>query len=185
MTNREIEVKFLDVDKSALIEKLQSLKAKDLGEELITEQIFYDKEKKWIEEHKFIRIRTTKKGSFLTYKHTQDRTALGVLEIEFKIEEHQKVKDFLEQINFVMNRSQEKKRHKFTIEDVIIDIDTWPKIPTYVEIEGPNEAAIKKVSEQLGFDWTKGIFNTAAEVIEEVYKLQVRTFKYFTFDKVE
>jgi adenylate cyclase class 2 len=185
MHNREIEVKFLEINKSALIEKLKSLDAQDLGEEVITEQIFYDQEKNWIKEHKFVRLRTTSKGTFLTYKHTEDRTAVGTLEIEFQVTEPEKVKAFLEIMDLVMSREQEKKRHKLLLENVIIDIDTWPKIPTYVEIEGPSEEAIKGVAEKLGFDWSKGVFGTAAHVIEEVYKIPVRSLHYFTFDRVE
>lgn len=185
MKNREIEVKFLEIDKSALIAKLKSLGAEDLGDELITEQIFYDVERKWIAEHKFVRIRTTSKGSFLTYKHTEDRTAVGTLEIEFQTSDPKKTGEFLEALNLVMSRQQEKKRHKFNLGDVVIDIDTWPKIPTYVEIEGPSEEAIKQTAEELGFDWSKGIFGTAAHVIEEVYKIPVRNLHYFTFDRKE
>ena len=35
---------------------------------------------------------------------------------------------------------------------VDIDIDTWPKIPTYLEIEGASEEAVYHVLEVLGFD---------------------------------
>lgn len=185
MKNREIEVKFLEIDKQKLIEKLLLLGAKDQGDEKITEQIFYDKDRKWIQEHKFVRLRTTSKATFFTYKHTQDKTVSGVLEIEFKITEPEKVKDFLEVMGLMLSRKQEKQRHKFILDDVIVDIDTWPKVPTYVELEGPNEEAIKKAAQTLGFDWNKGVFGTAAEVIEDVYHLPVRSFKYFTFERVE
>jgi len=185
MENREIEVKFLEIDKSALIDKLHALGATDLGEEIISEQIFYDKERKWIDEHKFVRIRKTSKGAFLTYKHTEDRTATGTLEIEFRITEPEKVKDFLEAINLPMFREQEKKRHKFKLGGVVVDIDSWPQIPTYVELEGPTENSIKNAAVKLEFDWNKGVFGTAAQVIEEVYKIPVRQLRYFTFSKIE
>src|SRR3990167_77063 len=83
LENREIEVKFLEVDKNALIEKLNALHAVDLGEELITEQIFHDAKGEWPKDTKFGRIRKTKNGYFFAYKHSQQRTATGVLEIEF------------------------------------------------------------------------------------------------------
>ncbi|MEJ0021092.1 MAG: class IV adenylate cyclase [Candidatus Doudnabacteria bacterium] len=185
MENREIEVKFLEIDKAVLIERLLDLGSQDLGEELITEQIFYDKEKKWISEHKFIRIRTTGKGIFLTYKHKEDRTATGTLEIEFQINEPGKASAFLTALDLVMFRTQEKKRHKFKLGDITVDIDTWPKIPTYVELEGPTEEAIMDASKKLGFDWSKGVFGTAAYIIEEVYNIPVRQLRYFTFDRTE
>src|SRR3989338_3793981 len=132
LENREIEVKFLEVDKNALIEKLNALHAVDLGEELITEQIFHDAKGEWPKDTKFGRIRKTKNGYFFAYKHSQQRTATGVLEIEFKIEEPAKLKAFLEELGLVMDRENEKYRHKFKLNDVVVDIDTWPKVPTYV-----------------------------------------------------
>lgn len=185
MDNREIEVKFLEIDKPALIERLLVLGAEDLGDELIGEQIFYDMEKKWINDHKFVRIRSTSKGIFLTYKHTESRTATGTVEIEFEISEPAKVTAFLEAMDLALFRAQEKKRHKFRLGEVIIDIDTWPKIPTYVELEGPTEESIRSTAKKLGFEWSKGIFGTAAQVIEEVYRIPVRQLRYFTFDKAE
>jgi adenylate cyclase, class 2 len=173
MENREIEVKFLEIDKPKLIVKLNSLGASDLGEEVITEQIFYDKDLNWIKEHKFVRIRKTKKGTYITYKHTEDRTAVGTKEIEYMTAEADKVRAFLEELGLVMHREQEKKRHKFKLVDVIVDIDTWPSIPTYVELEGPDEEAIKEAANKLEFDYSKGVFGTAAHVIEEVYKINI------------
>src|SRR6185503_20078092 len=96
MENREIEVKFLEIDKSALIDKLKSLGATDLGEELITEQIFHDAEGVWYAQRKFARIRTTSKGIYFTFKHVEERTATGTVEIEFKIDAPDKMKAFLE-----------------------------------------------------------------------------------------
>ncbi len=185
MHNREIEVKFLEIDKSALIEKLSSLGAKDQGEELITEQIFHDAEGDWYAQRKFARIRKTGKGIFFTFKHVEERTATGTIEIEFPITEPEKMKEFLEALGLVMDRAQEKKRHKFKLGDVIVDIDTWPKVPTYVELEGPSEEDIKTAAEKLGFDWSKGIFGTSDTVIREVYKIDLRKIQFFTFDKFE
>ena len=159
--------------------------AEDFGEELITEEIFHDRAGEWPKDTKFGRIRKTKKGTIFTYKHVQDRTATGILEIEFEIKEPKKLRVFLEEIGLVMNRENEKYRHKFKLREVIIDIDTWPKIPTYVELEGPSEEAIKNTAAQLGFDWSKGVFGTAAQVIEEVYKIPVKNLRYFTFSRLE
>jgi len=183
MDNREIEVKFLEIDKENLIKSLISLGAQDFGEELITEQIFHDREGRWYQEGKFARIRTTGKGIFFTYKHVESRTATGTVEIEFGITEPEKMKVFLESMGLVMDRAQEKRRHKFRLGEVIVDIDTWPKIPTYVELEGPSEEAIKNAAVQLGFDYAQGVFGTSNVVIEEVYKIDLRKVPFFTFEK--
>ena len=74
--DKEIEVRFLEIDKEALIKKLEHLGAIDLGKDFLREVIFYDKAGKWqYEEKKFVRIRSTREGIFLAFKHTTEDTA--------------------------------------------------------------------------------------------------------------
>jgi len=185
MQNREIEVKFLEVDKPQLIKQLLDLGAVDKGEEKITEQIYKDKEGKWTDQEKFARFRQTKGKTVFTYKHVLERTATGTVEIEFNIDQPEKLKAFLEELDLALARENEKIRHKFMLGDVTIDIDTWPKVPTYVEIEGPSEQSIMDAAAKLGFDYAKAEFGTAQQVIEEKYGIPVRRLRYFTFDRVE
>ncbi len=186
MENREIEVKFLEIDKEALIKKLRALGAKDSGDDFLKEAIFYDKEGKWqYDQVKFVRIRQIKTGIFVTFKHKETHSITGTKEIEFTVDNFQKVKDFLQEIGLVFFREQEKRRHKFILGEVIVDIDTWPSVPTYVELEGPSEEAIKDAAEKLGFDWAEAEFGLAHDVIEGKYNIPVRKLKYFTFFRME
>ena len=184
--NREIEVRFLGIDKQALIEKLQQVRAVDLGDDLFKEIIFYDKNLEWqYKGKKFARLRSTKAGVFLAFKHNEVDTATGTKEIEFKVDNLSKAKQFLEEVGLVAFREQEKKRRTFKLGEVLVDIDTWPSIPTYVELEGPSEEALKNAAKVLELDWAKAVFESPRFVIEKYYKIPVSTFKYFTFDKVE
>mgnify|MGYP001031532328 CR=1 FL=1 len=63
----------------------------------------------------------------------------------------------------------------------MLDIDTWPTIPTYLEIEGTSEEDVKKAAEILGFSWEQAEFRGARAVIEEVYGKPVGHLKVFTF----
>ena len=68
--NKEVEVRFLEIDKEALIEKLRGLGAKDLGEDLLQEVIIYDKEFTWRDGGKsLLRLRTRNDKTELTFKH--------------------------------------------------------------------------------------------------------------------
>ncbi len=44
---------------------------------------------------------------------------------------------------------QENKRTQYILNGVEIDIDSWPMIPTYVEIEGKNEEEVMNTLEIL------------------------------------
>ncbi|MDX2775980.1 hypothetical protein PV379_01250 [Streptomyces caniscabiei] len=45
--NKEIEARFLNIDKQKLISQLHAIGATDRGEVLLTETIFYDQAGKW------------------------------------------------------------------------------------------------------------------------------------------
>lgn len=84
-----------------------------------------------------------------------------------------------------MQRRQEKKVHTFQLGDVTVGLDTWPLAPTYVELEGPSEAALKKTASQLGLEWTDAVFVNALEVLEQYFHIPASTYRYYTFDRVE
>jgi adenylate cyclase, class 2 len=186
--NLEIEVKFLEIDVPALQQKLAAAGAEDLGEDLLTEIIFYDKDLVWVKERhertRFVRLRRTRGTTFLTYKSRMAADEYAE-ELETKVEDIDKATALLEAIGLVAARHQEKKRHSYVLDGVAVDIDTWPQIPSYVELEGSSEDAIKAMAAKLGFDWGNAVFGTAPAVIEDHYGLAVQNLKYFTFDKVE
>lgn len=183
--NKEIEARFLDVNKEELIRKLQEMDATDKGESLLSEIIFYDGENKWPSEGRFVRIRSSKNGTTVTYKHNQAQTIDSATEVEFSTSEPRQVENFLEHIGLTAFRHQEKKRHTFIKHGVTIDIDTWPNIPTYVEFEGPSEKDIEAVAKMSGFTWADAVFDDARKIIESRYNIPVGTYKWFTFDKCE
>ncbi|MES2315127.1 MAG: class IV adenylate cyclase [Patescibacteria group bacterium] len=185
MNNREIEVRFLEIDKQLLIKKLSDLGAQDHGEDLLEEIIFYDKDHKWPDEGKFVRIRKDSKGVLLSYKHHQSENINGVEEIEFGITDSEQAKVFLEKLGLIVFRYQQKKRHSFTLNGVTVDIDTWPKIPTYLELEGSSELELKEAAGKLQLDWQEVVFKSARTIIEEQYHIPVSSMKWFTFDKFE
>lgn len=184
--NREIEVRFLEINYKDLIKKLHELGAQDFDEDFLREIIFYDRDLKWMYEvKKFVRLRQTKKGVFMTFKHNEEHTATGTKEIEIEVSNINKAKEFLEEIGLVAFREQEKKRHTFKLGEVTIDIDTWPSIPTYVELEGPSEQSLKEAAANLGFDWKNVCLKVARFIIEEKYGIPVSKLRFFTFDKIE
>lgn len=182
----EIEVRFLEINQKSLIKRLKELGAKDYGEDFLEEIIFYDKDFKWRDsENKFVRLRKNNEGILLSYKYHKLETLTGVEEIEFSVSDMNKAEEFLGQIGLVAYRHQQKKRRSFKFGKVMVDIDTWPKIPTYVEIEGPSEKFLKQAAKQLNLDWKNVIFENARTVIENRYHIPVGKMRWFTFDKFE
>jgi len=185
MHNKEIECRFLEIDKEKLIKKLLGLGAKDLGELMLEEIIFYDLEGTWREKEKRVRLRKSGDKINLSFKHTEEKTIDGTIEIEFEVSDISKAEKFLEQVGLTAFRRQQKRRHTFELDDVIIDIDTWPRIPTYVELEGPSEEQIKKAAKKLDLDWKDASFELPGHIIKNKYGIPVHSMKWFTFDRFE
>ena len=185
MSEQEIECRFLEIDKNALVKKLIELGAHDEGEKMLEETIIYDPELKWQTSNKLIRLRKIGDKVKLTYKEHRKQAVDGAHEIEFGIDDMQKAEGLFESIGFKPFRHQQKRRHTLQLHGVTFDIDTWPKIPTYVELEGKTEGDLKKAAEAVGYDWKNVVFTDAAGIIEGKYNIPVRSMKWFTFDRFE
>jgi len=183
---REIEARFLEIDPEELKKRLAETGAEDLGEDFIREVIFYDKNLRWqTDEKKYARVRQTKNGILMTFKHNESHRADGTKEIEIEVNDFDRAVKFLEEVGLVAFRKQEKRRHSFCLADVRVDIDTWPSIPTYVELEGPSIDAVKEAAGRLGLDWSRAVFESARFLIEKYYNIPVSQLRCFTFDKIE
>lgn len=183
--HKEIEARFLDINKDALIKTLNDAGAIDKGDDILKEVIFYDQSGKWSDDGRFVRLRTRQGKTIMTYKHISHDAVDSAKEIEFEVPDTELAEVFLTNIDLVASRHQEKRRHTFTLDGVTIDIDTWPQIPTYVELEGESEEALQNVAKKLGLDWNSAVFIDARKIIEQVYAVPVGSMKWFTFDRYE
>jgi len=132
-----------------------------------------------------MRLRTQKDKTKLSYKYHESHAVDGTEEIEFEVSDKEKAEQLLNKLGFVAYRHQEKKRHTLLLNGVTFDIDTWPRIPTYVELEGESEEDLKKAAAAVGLDWNNAVLKNPRAVIEENYKIPVGTMTYFTFDRFE
>jgi adenylate cyclase class 2 len=179
----EIETRFLDIDRDQLTKKLRSLNAVDHGEVRLEETIFEAADGSWVGKHKFIRLRKIGDRTVLTYKENAGQTISSAQEIEFEVSDFTQCSELLGKTGLKVKRTIEKDRHTFTLNGVTLDIDRWPKLPVYVELEGQSVAALERVAAQLGLDWTKRFDGDAREVFRhygyDMDKLTVITSNEF------
>lgn len=178
----EFETRFLDINKEDLISKLKLLGAIDKGEVKLNEIIFYDKDLKWLDEHKLVKLRKKNNTIKLIFKSNKEQTADSAKEIEFEVPNFTETKDFLEAIGLVAYRIVEKYRHTFEFQNIILDIDTWPKIPTYVEFEGNSVDELQEAAKTLGFDW-ESRFDGDPRFVYKKYGFDFDNIKIVTFDE--
>jgi len=184
MEHIEIEAKFLEIDVLAIQTMLVELGAVDQGEDMLEEIIFYDQDLEWRAQSRMVRIRKTRGKVFVSYKHHKERVIGGTTEIEFQASDFGKAKHLFGAVGLWAYREQQKKRHTFLLNGTTIEFDTWPNIPTYLEIEGQSEDAVRRTVEQLGLSWEKALFKSAGKIIEEEYHVPVGDYQHFTFSKI-
>ena len=180
----EFETRFLEIDKADIVNRLRELGAEDFGEVKLDEVIFYDKDLKWLDEHRLIRLRNKNGKTVLTYKHHEEQKIGSTKEIEFVVSDFEKAKELLLALGYVCYRTIEKYRHTLKLNGVTFDIDTWPKIPTYIEIEASSEEKIKSAAEALGLEWEKK-FEKDARYVFKHYGFDFDKIRTVTFDKFE
>ncbi|MEK7590035.1 MAG: class IV adenylate cyclase [Patescibacteria group bacterium] len=179
---KEIETRFLNINKDEFVKKLISFGAIDKGEEKLEESIFYDQEMSWKGKGKFVRLRRTKNKTQLTYKTNVKQTADSAREIELEVSDFNKCSEIFQNIGLKAIRQIEKYRHTFELDNIIFDIDTWPKIPTYIEIEGASLGSLKNACKQLSLDWEKRFDGDAREVFKH-YGHNLDNLSVVTFDE--
>lgn len=184
MENIEIEARFKNIHIDEIIKKIIGLGGRDMGEKLLEETIFYDKKLKWRDEGKFARLRCFDGKSIFTYKHIKENSINGTEEIEFLVDKPLQLMELLSRLELIAFRTQQKKRHTLILDGVTFDIDQWPLIPPYLEIEGNSESEVQDAAEKIGLKWDDALFIDARKIIEG-YGINVSEFKYFTFEKCE
>ena len=146
MENIEYEVRLLEINRDEIIKKLESLGAKKTKDG-IQKRYVYDFNP--IQKHKYIRVRTDGNKTTLTIKTVEKDTIDGTKELEIEVNDFEKTNEILNQLGYVPKGYQENKRTEYVLDDVIFDIDRWPLIPEFMEIEGKNKEDVFEMLERL------------------------------------
>ena len=177
----EIETKVLDVDAQAIKTKLVSLGAEKVQDTRLVVDWFRPKGEKEGGENWFLRIRSYSDGKHeVTWKAKSDilGTARKHKEINFVINEPKKLGDLFEKIGLEKYARQEKDRTSFVYKDWQFDIDQYPNMPAFLEIEGNSEEHVKEAIKLLGLEnnktWAKG----ERILIQDVYNLDWYNMKF-------
>jgi adenylate cyclase class 2 len=164
----EYEATFLSVDVADLRAKLTALGAvQAFPRTLLTRRIF---ENDALGSGRWLRLRDEGTRSTLTLKHVTDATAIdGTTEIETEVGDLRAMAEILHGLGLREVRYQENYREEWRLDGIVFDIDTWPDLPTFVEIEGPDEATVRRAASLLGFDYSEARFGS----VDEIYKSEM------------
>jgi len=180
--NTEIEERVLEIDKDKVIAKLEELGAKKIGD-WHQKRYVYDFIPK--RENEWIRLRTNGKETTLTYKNIESKDISGTKELEIVVSDFEETNQLLKIMGYTPRSFQENLRTRYYLDHIEIDIDTWPLIPTYLEIEGNSEKDVKRIEKLLELNESKVTTMNCQDIYLEEYGIDINQIEELKFDENE
>lgn len=176
----EIEERILEVNKEEVIKRLEELGAQKVGD-WFQKRYVYDFTPK--RENEWIRLRSNGKETTLTYKNQESQSINGTKELEVVVSGFEETNELLRIMGYIPRAYQENKRIRYYLDHMEIDIDTWPLIPTYVEIEGGDEAEVKRIEKLLGFTTEKISTLNTKDIYLQEYGIDINQIEELKFEE--
>lgn len=171
MMDPEFEARFLSVDVDAVCVRLRSLGAARRMPRTLMRRIVLTNQD-IAGRGGWLRLRDQGENVLLTYKQVNETGGTSridrLLEAEVEVADFHATQRLLEAMGFTVLRYQENYREEWRLDEVIFDLDTWPGLPTYLEIEGPAESAVRSAAAMLDLDYSTARFGSVDEVYLEV-----------------
>lgn len=181
----EFEAKILNIDPDEIRSKLKKLGAHLVFPEKTFERWNFDFENKSLDAKRgWLRLREGEPDGrwTLAYKQFDGARVDGVKEVEVDIGSKDQMLILLSALGLEIKSHQQRKREQWRFGSIEIDIDTWPWIPTFLEIEGASEQEVRDYCEKLELDFSKAIFGAANHVYDVYGILDVNHIKELTFE---
>lgn len=183
--NVELEAKFLDIDVKKLRALLTEKGATLIHPERLMRRKNFDYPDGRLEKiGGWVRVRDEGDKVTLAYKQLVHRGLDGTKEISLTVENFDTITNLLLAIGLENKSYQETKRERWDLDGVEVTIDTWPWIPTFVELECVSEEKLKETAQQLGLDWSiamHGSVETAYQAYYSVSEEEIDGWENITF----
>lgn len=171
--NSEIEAQFLNINKNKIREKLKEIGAECVKPEVLMRRVVFA-----LGEHEYARVRDEGGGKIvMTYKHIlDDKSILGKKEVNVTIDDYENGVLFLKSCGLRAKKTEDSYRETWMFDDVEICIDTWPWLPTYIEIEGPSEDKVWDTAKKLGLKKEEARFGSVDTIYQYYYGIDTKVF---------
>ncbi len=167
----EFEATFTNINKNKVRDKLKKLGAKLIKPEFFMKRTTFNLPKQ--NPHQggdtWARVRDEGDKITMSFKMITGNEIHHQKEICLKIDDYDKAVSFLNAIGCDQKAYQETKREIWMYKNVEICLDEWPYLEPFIEIEGESEEIVKKISEELGFDYKKALFCAVDILYENKY----------------
>jgi len=144
----EFEAKVLDIDPAQMTSSILSHGGQQRGETLLQRRYVYDITPG--DESRWIRLRDTGSGVTLAVKEIAHDGIDGTDEVEVGVDRFEATNELLGRLGFTAKSYQENRRTSFLLDGARLEIDEWPLIPPYLEIEADSREDVIRVAALLG-----------------------------------
>lgn len=168
---KEIELKILNIDRNKIKKSLKKLGATVIMKPTLVKELYFempilpDKQRKFSS----FRLRSEGKNNYLTIKikkgDGEDKIYHIREEVQISVSNFKQTKILLELLGFKAFRCREKIREDYKLGEIKIEIDQYPKMKPYIEIEGTNKKSIEQFLDKLGFPIRYTTNDTATQII--------------------
>ncbi|MEU0091837.1 hypothetical protein [Kribbella sp. NPDC006257] len=143
----EFEAKVLDIDPDSLADEILRLGGRRVGYRVMRRYV-YDIQAG--DKSRWIRLRDTGTSVSLAIKEIAHDGIDGTTETEVAVDDFETTNELLGKMGFAAKSYQENRRVSFQLLDAELEIDSWPMIPPYLEIEGQSREHVVRVGAALG-----------------------------------
>lgn len=166
----EHEAKFLGVSRSELAEALRQSDASNHLPRMLQRRVLFDTIESGLRRQRaWLRVREEAVGASLTLKKTVGTGVGATAEIEVAVTDFGRTCELFKGIGLVPVAHQESWRESWELSGCSVTWDEWPWIPPIVEIEGPSEADVRRVSALLGLLWSRAVFGSVSAIYDLYY----------------
>ncbi|WP_086770549.1 class IV adenylate cyclase [Streptomyces bobili] len=148
-TQTEYETKALDIDPAEMAQRIAAAGGTHVSDRVMRRYV-YDIAPG--DTSRWIRLRDTGSEVTLCVKEITSDAVDGTRETETTVGDFDTANALLGSLGFIAKAYQENRRSSWLLNDVRLEIDSWPLIPPYLEIEGDDAEQVWAAAKRLGLD---------------------------------
>ncbi|WP_371793573.1 CYTH domain-containing protein [Streptomyces sp. NBC_01471] len=146
MSAIEYEAKHLDIDPQAMTAHIAEAGGKHVGDQLMRRYVY---DTLPAVAGRWIRLRDTGRAVTLCVKEITSDEIDGTSETETTVGDFETAHALLGRMGIAPRSYQENHRSSWLLDGVRLEIDSWPLIPPYLEIEGDDAEHVRSTARRL------------------------------------
>ncbi|WP_431781181.1 class IV adenylate cyclase [Streptomyces chumphonensis] len=159
MAQNEYEAKFLEIDVRGVRAQLQEAGAECAFERTLFTRLIFENDA--VRGEQWLRLRDEGGKTTLTLKQVTDATRIsGTTEVEIGVDDLARTAELLTALGLRQVRYQQNYREEWRLDGVVYDFDTWPGLPTFLEVESHSEEAVRTAVAALGLHYDEARFGS-------------------------